>query len=118
MDWGVKAPDQANHAPQVVLNGEQGTHVVDLKAKPSESFRLSSARISDPDGNPFRQTWNGYDEASDQTAAIKMGSVDSHGIAFAIPPTSIGRAHVVFAVTDAGDPPLTCYRRAVVEISP
>lgn len=132
MDWTVKPRASANHGPTVVVNGEPGTAPVFVDAKVGTPVTLDASGTRDPDGQRLRYTWFHYPEA---------GFVPGQGLAevrianpttarAVVTPTAVcrptwfpipakcetGVAHVILAVTDAGSPSLTSYRRVVLRV--
>jgi hypothetical protein len=63
MDWTIKHVRQANHNPEVVVNGEPGKPPVHVKATLGVPLTLDAAGTSDPDGNALRYRWLVYSEA-------------------------------------------------------
>ena len=69
-----------------------------------------------------------YDEASRFTVtdgrnggrSLKIENADQAKAAFVVPPRPLrsGTIHVILAVTDKGAPPLTRYRRVIVDVAP
>ena len=117
MDWCVRSLREANHVPSAVLNGDTSRRVLHIRAKSGAAVRLSAEGSSDRDGNRLSYRWWVYPEAgtcresarleaSNQAVAtvhVRQGSAD----------TTI---HVILVVTDDGIPPLTSYRRVIVEV--
>jgi len=112
-DWCVKPYDQANHAPVVKL-----AHAQDLKVRPGQKVFLSAKGSADPDGDALTYRWWQYQEADTYEGAIDIVDAGKQDASFAVP--SDGQEgktiHIVCEVTDNGRPPLTRYRRVVVEI--
>jgi hypothetical protein len=63
MDWSVKPPAEANHNPEVVLNGKSGTAPLEITTHVGERVTLDAAGTRDRDGNALRYTWFFYPEA-------------------------------------------------------
>lgn len=93
LDWCVRDRDKANHPPVVKLklNGR----------------RLDARGSSDPDGDKLTYEWLVYPK-SDRSARIEAKGATARAV---LGPGS-ATAHVVVAVRDTGNPPLTRYARA------
>ncbi len=116
MDWCVTGFKQANHPPQVRLNGTPGTAPVLLTATPGSELKLDASDTSDPDGNPLNFEWMVYREAGSYPGNVEI-SADGSRAVLHIPSNARGKCiHVVLSVTDSGQPPLTRYRRAVITV--
>lgn len=136
MDWTIKPYAQANHAPEIVVNGQAGTGALRVAVKEGEQFTLSATGTRDPDGQRLHFKWFAYPEAG-FSAVGRMADVEvtandsSEASVFArascraewLPrPASMtcdeGEAHIILAVTDEGRPALTSYRRIIVTVRP
>ncbi len=117
MDWCVQPREKANHAPLAVCNGEGGSGVVRLSARPGHKVVLSAAGSSDPDKNAISHRWWVYPEAGSYQGAIPLRSADKAEAALAVPADAAGKTiHAILEVKDDGEPPLTTVRRVVVEV--
>ena len=117
MDWCVAPFGEANHAPSAVLNGDKTLRVLRVKADPGRAVALRAAG-SDPDGDALAFAWRVYGEAGTYLGDVAVSGADSAEAAVAVPPDAAGRTiHVILGVTDKGKPPLTAYRRAILEVS-
>jgi hypothetical protein len=105
----------ANHSPRAVLNGIAGIAPVTVAARSGETVRLSAAGSSDPDGDGLSYLWRHYPEPGSSTPGVSLVGADTAEAHFSAP-TSGGPFHVILEVTDSGEPTLTSYRRALVEI--
>lgn len=113
MDWCVKPPAEANHAPIAVCNGDESRRIIELKANPGDAIKLSAAGSRDPDGHALSYRWWVYHEASHAPrAGIELRGAD-RAEATVLPGGTV-QVHVILEVTDAGDPPLTSTRRVVI----
>ena len=141
MDWTIKGVRDANHNPDVVVNGQAGKAPVLLDAQVGARMTLDAAGTRDPDGHALTYRWFFYPEAGTgipgrpvfagpRFAARAPGA--HPGIPDLLPriavegettpkatvvPKIAGTAHVILAVEDAGTPSLTSYRRIVLSIT-
>jgi hypothetical protein len=79
---------------------------------------LNAEGTSDPDGNSVRATWWIYPEAGNISGATLTVT---NGLQTEIHLPQIkktGKLHVILQVEDDGEPPLTAYRRAIIEVTP
>lgn len=114
MDWTVKPPASANHPPVVA-----STQPSRLAVKAGEGFGLSVRGSSDPDGDSLSYYWFHYPEAGSYRGSLDLGAENSDGVWITAPQVDREMTiHVVVAVTDKGDPPLTRYARFIVTVSP
>ena len=63
MDWTLKDPAQANHNPEVVVNGQAGKAPVRIDATVGVPLTLDAAGTRDPDGHTLKYSWLFYPEA-------------------------------------------------------
>lgn len=63
MDWTIKDVRQANHNPEVVVNGRGGRAPIQIDAVAGTQFTLDATGTKDPDGHPLRYSWYFYSEA-------------------------------------------------------
>jgi hypothetical protein len=63
MDWTIKDPRDANHNPEVIVNGSAGKAPVLLTATVGTVITLDAAGTRDPDGNALSYRWFFYSEA-------------------------------------------------------
>ena len=112
-DWCVKPYNQTNHPPIVNL-----THSLDMKVQPGQRVSLNAKGTADPDGNALTYRWWQYQEADTYEGTIHIANAEGRDASFLVPNDGEKgeTIHVVCEVTDDGSPPLTRYRRIVVEI--
>jgi hypothetical protein len=123
MDWTVKPYAEANHPPVPKL-----AHPSRLTARPGERVELSAEGSTDPDGDALSYEWFCYPEpGSFTTSAARTGQPieirdhDKVKASFTVPTDRVlrnGTLHVILAVTDQGRPPLTRYRRVIIDVQP
>ena len=117
MDWCVKPFDEANHPPVPVLNGQQGLSAVGIMAKPGQTIELTATGSSDPDRNELSYRWFVYPEVGSFGHDLRIEN-SSESASLTIPADAAGKTvHVILEVHDDGIPPLTRYRRAVIQVS-
>ncbi len=117
-DWCVKPRAEANHRPVVLVNGQAGQSALLLRAAPEQVLELSAAGSSDPDGGSLRYRWSTYVEAGSYWEAVPLTAPDAVVTEVRIPANAAGRTvHLILEVTDDGVPPLTSYRRVVLQVS-
>jgi hypothetical protein len=119
MDWCVKSRGEANHPPQVVVQGKEGRAIVRIKAKPGETLEFSARGTKDPNDDSLVYQWFNYQEAGTYGRAVDVDRADTHGAKVVVPADAAGTSiHVVLRVCDNGEPPLAGYRRIVVDVQP
>lgn len=118
MDWCVKPPREANHPPKAALNGDRTTAVRYLDAAPGQRLRLSARGSTDPDGAGLTYRWEMFREAGSHGGNASLdANATGPDLDFTVPAEAAGATiHLLLAVTDAGTPALTRYRRAVVRV--
>lgn len=129
MIWSVTpAYEQANHNPNLVLNGIPGKAPVELRASAGEAITLSARGSSDPDGNRLTYRWWQYMEPTRNLnpPVLDITGADTEEVRVVAPPTTRPAPnapmpdeceyHVILEVTDDGCPPLKSYRRAVITV--
>ena len=106
---------EANHQPIVKLN-----HKLNLSAKPGTTIQLSAEGTYDPDGDQLTYNWWHYKEADDYEGEIEIKNADNRDVSLMIP-NDINQEttlHIVCEVKDNGTPPLTRYRRVIIQVEP
>ncbi len=116
MDRCVKPPAEVNHVPVAVLNGDETLQVVRESAQPGERIRLDAADSHDAERDELSCHWWVYQEAGTYASRVSIRGSDQPQAELRFPEDGGGASiHVVLEVTDDGDPPLTAYRRLIVE---
>jgi hypothetical protein len=114
MDWCTKSYKEANHPPvPALLVPEQ------ITVKSGERFGLD-ATATDPDGDNLSYLWFNYPEAGSYKKPVQINSAENMHNAWVIAPEVEKKetAHFILKVTDKGTPPLSRYRRVIVDILP
>ncbi|MFH5802833.1 hypothetical protein [Alienimonas sp. DA493] len=119
MEWSVNGDyAAANHHPVAVANGDGSRRVLTVSVAPGATVRLDAAGARDPDDDPLTYSWTYYAEPSSYRGPVELFDASSEVATVAVPADSGGRTlHVVLRVRDSGSPPLTAYRRVVVEVN-
>jgi hypothetical protein len=118
LNWCVKPPREANHAPQVFVNGVGGKGVLRIAAQPGREVSLDAGASRDPDGDALAYEWFVYRETGTYQGDAALTNASSALTFLQVPGDAGGRTiHVVLAVRDGGTPPLAAYRRVVVQVA-
>jgi len=99
-----------------VLNGDRTKNILTISATNGATIALNAEGTSDPDGNSVRATWWIYPEAGNISGAMLSAT---NGLQTQVQLPQIkkpGKLHVILQVQDDGEPPLTAYRRAIIEV--
>ena len=140
MDWTVRGVSEANHNPEVVVNGARGKAPLAIDAQVGVPVTLDARGTADRDGHALTYRWFFYPEAGSGVPGHPVfagspwpaGPPASAGGPPELPPRVVlqnataesatvipmiaGIAHVVLAVEDDGVPSLTAYRRVILTI--
>jgi 5S rRNA maturation endonuclease (ribonuclease M5) len=115
MDWCTKSYQNANHPPVPALG-----HPEQITVKSGEGFGLDAGGTTDPDEDNLSYLWFHYPEAGSYKKSIKIDSAENARGVFVIAPNveKTETAHFILRVTDKGNPPLSRYKRVIVNILP
>jgi hypothetical protein len=116
MDWCTKPYQEANHPPVPALG-----HPDQITVKSGEGFVLDASGTSDPDGDNLSYLWFQYTEVGSYKKPIRFDQAeDLYRIPYIKAPVvdKPETAHFILKVTDKGNPPLTRYKRVIVNILP
>jgi hypothetical protein len=141
MQWTM-SPDfsAANHAPVVKLNGTEGPVPLYLEVEAGEEILLDASGTYDPDGGDLTFQWFQYKDVTAtqwwvdaEVKDVQFQKQDNEGrvVKVQLPPADacavdlftrqpVKRGqilHFILIVQDNGKPPLTTYRRAVVQVT-
>jgi hypothetical protein len=116
MDWCTKEYREANHPPVPSL-----VHPDYITVKSGEGFVLDAGGTSDPDGDNLSYLWLHYSEAGTYNKPVPFSYAENlYRIPYIKAPVvdKPETTHFILKVTDKGNPPLTRYRRVIVNILP
>ena len=115
MDWCIKARNESNHAPGVVVNRHSKMKPLYIKAKPGKKIKLNASGTSDPDGDALQYKWLVYNEAGNYSGSLVLKETGNN-VEFHMPELNENSSlHVILKVTDTGTPGLTGYKRIVLK---
>lgn len=114
--WTTKNYSECNHPPLPML-----AHSNRLTVKSGETFHLSAAGTTDPDGDSISYLWFQYPEAGTYKGLVSLSpySPNLYDLPVTAPMVdSVQTIHFILKVTDKGTPPLTRYKRVIVTVTP
>ena len=113
MDWCTQSFQQANHPPVPALG-----HPEEITVTSGQGFALDASGTTDPDGDNLSYLWFHYPEAGSYKKLIKINSAENARKVWVIAPDvdENETAHFILKVTDKGNPPLSRYKRVIVNI--
>jgi hypothetical protein len=114
MNWAKDG--SGNRNPVVVVNGNNKLASIKVAPAPGARLMLDASASSDPDGDNLTFSWWVFTEAGTYTSDIAIAGGDSNRATVEVPLDSVGKCfHIICEVTDSGTPPLTAYRRIIIE---
>jgi hypothetical protein len=117
LDWAAGRAATVNHAPRAALNGDSTRAVLRKQVKPGELIELSASGTDDPDHDEFSFRWFVYREPSHYPGSMAlMGAATATAMLRAPDVEAVTTIHVLLEVTDNGHPPLTAFRRIVIDV--
>jgi hypothetical protein len=121
--WTVSASrTTANHPPEPVINGRSGLAPIEVTVVAGESLVLDATGTRDPDGDALRYHWFEYTDLNPgYTGIAPLSLQDNTATQVRVTATRSkvrSQHHIILEVQDAGTPPITRYRRAIVNVEP
>ena len=115
MDWCIEPYRDANHPPVPALG-----HPEQITVRSGEAFSMDAGGTSDPDGDNLSYLWFQYPEAGSYRKSIEFVSAENlWRVAVRAPQVEkTETAHFILKVTDKGKPPLSRYKRVIVNVLP
>ena len=116
MDWCIRPYDEANHPP---VPSVAGSAMITVRS--GQGFALNAGGTMDPDGDNLSYLWFQYPEAGSYRKVIPFDQAENLYRIPYIKAPQVSRpetAHFILKVTDKGNPPLTRYKRVIVNILP
>lgn len=119
MDWCVNSPEKVNHAPVLVVNGDKTKNIIYIDVEEGGTLTINTIGSDDVDGDSLTYSWWIYPEAGTARQCPEMWPIDQPDVALEIPDGEAGKQmHLIFQVSDDGNPVLTSFRRIVLNIKP
>jgi hypothetical protein len=87
-----------------------------VRATAGDTVTLSAEGTSDPDGDTVSVRWYVYPEAGTMAAGANLSASDGSVTSVPLPPGATGTLHVILGAKDDGVPPLSAYRRAIIQV--
>jgi len=118
IDWTNTASfEAANHPPRPVVHGATGWTPIRRAVFPGQTLSFSAEGTIDPDGDALSYHWWVYQEAGTYEADVSLQGANSPVLEMTVPRQAKNAViHLILEVTDEGAPPLTRYRRVVLNV--
>jgi hypothetical protein len=116
LKWSVKNPEEVNHEPIAVVNGEKGNKIISVYAKPGDPIVLDATKSTDPDGNRLTYNWFRYNDADSYDGSFDITEPTNPYQKLLVPNDLDDKnIHLILEVSDNGNPVLVSYRRFIIE---
>jgi len=112
LDWCIKPFSQANHPPEVRIEGER-----ERKVGPGDVLTLDASGSTDPDGNDLSFEWRIYPIDPDVAAKVAIEGRNRKIARVAVAHELTGKTiSILLSVSDRGSPSLTRYGRVQIKV--
>jgi hypothetical protein len=116
LQWSVKEPEEVNHEPVAVVNGDKSNRILLMNVPPGEEVKLDASKSFDPDGDEVHFKWFRYNEADTYQGNFEIRNPENASQVFTVPDDlAAGIIHLVLEVRDTGSPDLVAYRRVILK---
>jgi hypothetical protein len=121
MRWTLSSSvKDANHPPELVLNGSNGLEPIQLSVTTGERITLDATGTRDPDGNALRFRWFEYTDLNPAYLGVTPLKIEGDTSARATFTAGAAKTpvkhHLILEVRDDGTPSFTRYRRVIVDV--
>ncbi len=117
MDWCVKPYNEANHHPVARVKGFNTSGIIQMNVRPGKRIGLDAGNSFDPDGRKLSFEWFIYPEAGTCKKPVSLDTTTGSETGLLVPDALAEETiHIILAVTNNGEPPLTSYRRIILKI--
>jgi hypothetical protein len=117
MDWCVKPRSEANQPPRLHLAGQNEHGIAYINCEPGERVRLDATGSNDPDEQAIDYDWFVYPEPGTYTGYANVEAGNAPRARILVPEDAAGKTiHIILSATDSGEPNLTRYRRAILNV--
>ena len=115
LNYSTQSPNEVNHEPVAVVNGDSSYQVLAIMAKPGETIKLDASASHDPDGQNLNFRWFYYNEASSYQQDLPIDQPHQSHQSIRVP-DNLGndKVHLILQVEDNGEPSLVTYRRVIL----
>jgi hypothetical protein len=117
MDWCIKPFNDANHAPEIRLNGRAHKYPITIEIAPNKQKSFDLSRSYDPDNDSLSWDWFVYPEMSTLSDDDLLVEIRRTRLIISHKGNKPGaKAHLILKATDNGEPPLTSYQRIIIQV--
>jgi hypothetical protein len=115
LQYSIKNPEEVNHEPIAVINGDASNKIIKIAAKPNKEIKLDASGSKDPDGNKISYRWFYYKEASDYPGEFSIQDPSLPVQTLILPKDLEDRKiHIVLEIKDDASLELVSYKRVIL----